>query len=257
MKRSACLLGVLLALEGRCQPATARGTVLDRVRAASARYLGVPYARDPLGEGHGVDPDPLYDRRRVDCVTFVEQALAEALAPEPAAVLPTLLRLRYHEGKVAFTRRNHHFVADWLPHNAAIVTDVTDALGRDRVRRMTKRIDRAALFAAAGQPRGGPAGRDALPAPEERSTSYIPRAAVDAVLGRVPEVAVVIFVQDRPGIFAAHTGFLLRDRRGVTLRHASQRHRKVVDEPLRDYLTRAPARIVGIKVLALKGGARR
>jgi hypothetical protein len=201
----------------------------DRVRAASARYLGTPYARDPLGEGCGPDADPLYDRRRVDCVTFVEQALAEALAPCPDAVLPTLLRIRYHQGRVAYACRNHHFVADWLPHNAWLVRDVTEAVGGARVRRMTKRIDQKVL-----------------------TTGYVPRAEVPAVLSRLPDVAIAVLVQNRPGIFAAHTGFLLRDGNAITLRHASQHRGKVVDEPLCDYLQRAPARIVGLKVLALR-----
>jgi hypothetical protein len=246
------LIGALLTL---CAGAElgARGRLSERVRAASVRYLGTPYVRDPLGEGLGVDPDPLYDRRRVDCVTFVEQALAEALAPRPAEVLPTLLRLRYREGHVAFTGRNHHFVADWLPHNAWLVTDLTNALGSPHVRRMTKRIDRAALFASAGvKPGGRPAGEAAAPPPEERSTTYIPRDKAPALLARLPDVSIAVFVQDRPGIFAAHTGFLIRGGHTVTLRHASQRQKRVVDEPLLDYLKRAPKRIVGLKVLGLK-----
>jgi D-alanyl-D-alanine carboxypeptidase/D-alanyl-D-alanine-endopeptidase (penicillin-binding protein 4) len=216
--------------------------------AASARYLGIPYASDPLGEAAGVDPDPLYNRRRVDCVTFVEQALAEALAPGPSAVLPTLQRLRYRGGEVAFTRRNHHFVADWIPNNAWIVADITDRVGGSTVRRMTKRIDRAALFRARGESGG------ILPLPEEKTTTYIPRQEAPAVLSRLPALAIVVFVQDRPGIFAAHTGFLLR-KQAVVLRHASQRRRRVMDEPLKAYLARAPARIVGIKVLALRAAS--
>jgi hypothetical protein len=219
-----------------------------RVTAVSGRYLGTPYVLDPLGEGmgNGPDPDPLIDRQHVDCVTFVEQVLAEAVAPGPEAVLPTLLRLRYRDGHVGIGWRNHFFVADWVVNNRWLVEDVTQAVGGRSVRRMRKTIDRASLLRARGAPSDV-----CRVAAEQLTMTYIPRAAVPTTLERMPPVAIAVFISGRPGICAAHTGILLTRDGHCLLRHASQRRRQVIEEPLLQFLQHAPSRIVGLKVCAI------
>jgi hypothetical protein len=221
----------------------ALGRHIDQV---SASYLGSPYARDPLGEGPGArpDPDPLFRRDRVDCVTFVEQVLAEAMARASQDHLALLTRLRYRGGVVGFATRNHYMVSDWLRHNRWCVADVTSIVGEGGTRQMAKIIDRAAFFRRRGAP------EEAARAPVERSvTSYVPRAGIATALDRFPDVALLIWVQDRPGIIAAHCGFAIRREDGVLFfRHASERRGRVLEEPLLAYLRAAPRRIVGVKV---------
>lgn len=217
-----------------------------RIVAISARYRGTPYRRDPLGEGPTgrVDRDPLICTTGVDCQTYVEQVLAEALANRSEAVLPWLTRIRYRNGIVGFGTRNHYMVADWLPHNGWLIRDRTGEIAGGRARRMVKVIDRAAFFRAHGAPELG----RGIP-PEREQTLYLPRAAISAVAARIPQGAVLIWVQNRPGIIAAHCGFAIRDARGALLfRHASELRGRVLDEPLLAYARRAPARIVGLKV---------
>src|SRR5207249_1589617 len=68
----------------RPDPALLRDAVdlARRIAVVSARYLGTSYVRDPLGEGPGATPDSdrLFCRTGVDCQTYVEQVLAEAVA---------------------------------------------------------------------------------------------------------------------------------------------------------------------------------
>src|SRR5438067_7878378 len=91
-------------------PHRAPAGLAARLEAVSRRHLGTPYRLDPLGEGPGgaVDRDPLYTWRCADCVTFVEECLAEALAPAAAGVPDMLRRIRYRDGRVAFESRNHY-----------------------------------------------------------------------------------------------------------------------------------------------------
>lgn len=217
-----------------------------RIVVVSARYLGTPYRLDPLGEGPSAapDPDPLVCHTAVDCQTFVEQVLAEAIASRPSDMLPLLTRIRYRDGVIGFGTRNHYMVTDWLPRNRWCLRDVTGLLGVKKVRAMEKVIDRGAFFRARGAPE---LARHA--APERSRSLYIPRGAVQGMMQQIPNGAVLILVQDRPGIIAAHCGLAVRQGNGALLfRHASQRRRRVVDEPLTEYLRRAPARIVGLKV---------
>jgi hypothetical protein len=220
-----------------------------RIERVSRSYLGTSYRLDPLGEGASgeVDRDPLFDRGRVDCLTFVEQVLAESTAERPADLLPQLQRIRYRDGIVGFRTRNHFTVTDWLPHNRWVVRDVTETLGRSRTRRMVKVIDHAAFLRSRGC---DPAG-----ARKERSeTNYIPREAVPAIEERIPTASIAILVQRRPGIIAAHCGWLLRPAgKPLILRHASSLRGRVVDEPFLVFLRRQPRNIVGVKLCVVRG----
>ena len=227
-------------------PASSTAVLAQRIVAISARYRGTPYRRDPLGEGPTgtVDRDPLISTTGVDCQTYVEQVLAEAISARRDDVLPWLTRIRYRDGVIGFGSRNHYMVSDWLPHNRWLVRDRTEQLGGKYTLRMEKLIDRAAFFRAHGAPE---LGRGI--APERSRTTYIPRAALPVVAGRIPNAAVLIWVQDRPGIIAAHCGFAIRGADGVLLfRHASERRGHVLDEQLLAYARRAPGHILGLKV---------
>jgi N-acetylmuramoyl-L-alanine amidase-like len=218
-----------------------------RLEAVSRRHLGTRYRLDPLGEGPQgtVDQDPLWTWDAVDCVTYVEQCLAEALAPQAKAGQDLLRRIRYRDGVVSFETRNHYMLADWLPHNRALVEDVTGRVGGSACRQIEKSIDRAALLRArGGDPRAGGA-------PERLSVRYLPRAAVAAHLGRIPDGSLLILVSSRPGIDAAHVGFVFARGPDRIFRHASQRRGRVFEEPLTRFLAGAPQHMIGIKVCAI------
>jgi hypothetical protein len=109
---------------------------------------------------------------------------------------------------------------------------------------MDKVIDRAAFFRSRGVPELG----RGIPA-EHGRTLYIPRPALPRVVSGIPNGALIIWVQNRPGIMAAHCGFAIRrPDGGLTFRHASELRGRVLDEPLLEYARRAPSRFVGLKV---------
>jgi len=107
---------------------------------------------------------------------------------------------------------------------------------------MSKVIDRARFFR-----RYDLAHRGGYFAPERVDTPYIPLSQAAGL--EYPDGSIVVFVQRRPGIVAAHCGFLFV-RNGVTyLRHASQTRHAVIQEPLSNFIQRAPAYMIGLKVL--------
>src|SRR5207237_5032100 len=83
-------------------------------------------------------------------------------------------------------------------------------------------------------------------APERVDTPYIPLSQSAGL--QYPDGSIVVFVQRRPGIVAAHCGFLFVRGGIATLRHASQTRHAVIQEPLANFLQRAPAYILGLQV---------
>ncbi len=196
----------------------------------SARHFGVPYGHDPR-----VRP------RRLDCQTYVEHVMAEALSPAPELFSHTLNRIRYRGGVVKMEERLVYPIPDWL-ESPWPARDATDELAAGAVGQMSKVIDRARHFR-----RPQLAHRGGYFIRQRVDTSYIPRATAGD--RHNPDGSIAIFVQQRAGIVAAHCGFLFVRNGATVLRHASQTRWAVIQEPLRAYLQRAPEHVVGLKVL--------
>ncbi len=86
----------------------------------SLRMLGQPFR---LGAHR-------YDLAESDCVTFVERALALALASDWQCYCKLLERLRHKDGEIDFLDRNFFTLTQWVPNNAWLLVDVTVALGQ-------------------------------------------------------------------------------------------------------------------------------
>jgi len=259
------LLAGLLAVAacGRAAPArspwsdaaarvTATGLV-DRFVEATAALLRTPYEDGPLGEGEGAvpDADPRCDFDRVDCVTFLEQALALALGSgTDAAYLDTLDRIRYRNGHVDFADRNHYMVTDWIPANAWLLEDVTATLAPGRTASVTRTIDRAAFLQ----------GHDVAPRPgaddpRELELAYLPTGALPAADAAIRPGDLVFWVGRADAIFVVHTGLAVRAADGTLLfRHGSSAAGRVLDEPFADYAQRATFAL-GFLVLRLRDDA--
>ncbi|MBI3911745.1 MAG: DUF1460 domain-containing protein [Armatimonadetes bacterium] len=216
---------------------------LERI---TRRYLGTRYLRDALGEQQGPDPDPVFRRDGVDCQTFVEQTLAEALATTPAEVRCTLIRLRYHGGKVRLDRRFHYCLPEWLD-NPWPVRDMTRAIAGRRVQQLRVTIQRERFLRRRGC---SPEVARQYP-PLSVRTHYIPSTSVPWLQRRLPDGGIAVFILRVPKAFgmAGHMGWLFRRGNHVILRHASQRQGRVVDESLLGFLRRGQHRFRGLVVL--------
>jgi hypothetical protein len=234
-----------------------RGAPLaERVLALSARFLGTPYVHSPLGEGEGPDPDPLFRDDAVDCLTFVEQSLALALAERPGDVGPLLARLRY-DGEVRYADRNHLMEAQWLPANVrrGFLRDVTRQVGGAATVRTEKVLTRASW--ASGSSR-------ALALPPERQLrgrfplEVLPLEALQGRLDVLPVGSILLVVREERAFKATrvtHLGFVVRKEGRTFLRHASRDpFQRVVDEDLARFLGRnsryARWPVVGVSVFA-------
>ena len=91
--------------------------VAVRLESVSRLFLGAPYLGDPLGEGREgkYDQDPLARFDGFDCTTFVETMMALAGAKDSAHFEHRQNAIRYQNGVVDFTARNHFPSLDWIP----------------------------------------------------------------------------------------------------------------------------------------------
>lgn len=213
-------------------------TLRERLLSATDGFLGTTYVLSPLGEGEGRDADPLLRYDAVDCVTMVEQALALSLAT-PETLVERLTRLRY-DGAPSWENRLHIMESQWLPENVrrGLLKDVTREYGGEATRRVVKTLTPATWAEKSGK---------GLALPPEKQTigSYafdlIPAEVAAEKLKRAPAgLLVVVFRADRPWVVTrvSHVGVLVQSEKGPMLRHASRSFKKVVDEPLKRYLTR-------------------
>ncbi len=229
-----------------------------RLLAASARFLGTPYGLSPLGEGTGFDADPRLRWDRVDCVTFVEESLALALAHRPEEVLPRLDAIRYRDGRVGYETRNHLMEADWLPANAraGFARDVTLALGGADAVSAEKVLGEASWQSPEARAL-------ALPASVHATGHYgfglLPLPHVGAHAGQFPSGTLLLVVrEDSPSRVTrvSHLGLVVQDGGHTYLRHAtSVGQRAVVDEELGHFLARQASlgwKLVGISLWQLQ-----
>lgn len=194
----------------------------ERMAAVSEPMLGAPYRSDPLGEGTGRDPDPPARYEVWDCLTFVEEVLALALAGDPAHAAAVRRDLRYGGHPAEYRYRHHFMELQWLPQAATRgwLTEITRDLGaavqmRREVHAGTWRgWRRRALFALTDEE---------LPVGEMRLDVLPPEVAL-AHLAEIPAGALVLTVRsDRPGVpmWTTHLGFTL-PKVPPTVRHATK-----------------------------------
>lgn len=214
----------------------------ERLLRVSERFLGTPYVHSPLGEGSGVDPDPTFRLDAVDCLTFVEQALAMSLAHSESQVLELLERIRYASSPT-YEDRNHLMEAQWLPNNQrkGFLVDVTRRYGGADTVRVRKTLtplswsSRSSLalgLPRTHQPRG------------TYSLDMIPLERVMAHARRVPSGTILLVLREDLPLKATrvtHLGFVVQKGKRTWLRHARRGvdgNGRVVDEDLETFLAR-------------------
>lgn len=186
-----------------------------------AKYLGAQYVRDPLGEGAGIDSDPLIRFDAFDCTTFVETALADGSAEK-------LNQIRYRNGNIDFINRNHFIETDWI--DSGMFNNVSAQYAPVATRTIT--IDKQNWFKKNHN-------IDTKLKKQTVNLEYIPYEHAQNIKTSKPMI--VLFI-NAPGkirqkigtdLAVRHMGFLLPDGR---LRHASKSHGQVVDVDFRQYV---------------------
>ncbi len=211
----------------------------ERMAAISKPLLDLDYGLDKNGEGIAPDEDPPARYDIFDCVTFLEEILGLAMAADPLSAPMVRNALRYEDGVVDYTRRNHIWLQQWIPNNiaAGLVEDITSKVGQTHLvrKKITMRIWERWRGSRHFQMdlKLLPVGSFSLP--------VLSLDAAQANLSRIPDGAIVVVVRKprahRP-IIVSHVGFVLPREGGPTMmRHATKLGGgRVRDHDLRWYL---------------------
>jgi PBP4 family serine-type D-alanyl-D-alanine carboxypeptidase len=222
----------------------------DRLRYFSRALEGSPYFLGPTGEGrHGdVDPLPIADLSRMDCVTYIENVVGLARSRNASDFVPAILPFRYHGDSVRYESRNHYFAGEWLANNP-----------RDfRVLRLPgdttvpKALYRGKLLAAKGIS-GGSLLSELHYLPYEKALRLARNWNAENLGSAAPlreGLLGIAFMTHIEGLDATHTGFV--DGRGTVnggrpvLRHAGQLRGRVVEQDFAEYLESRRGKCAGV-----------
>lgn len=183
----------------------------------SSSLIGCPYEAHGL-VGSAAEPEIFTaSLDGFDCVTYVETVLALARACDPGTFADELRRIRYDDGRVEWSRRNH-YMTDWVRRNARAGLVRPVAAGALATRR------EKLLNAVPG-----------LPA-RKASFTCVPKARFRAFEPRLRNGDILLFCSTKGGLDVFHCGLLVRKDESWKLRHASRSAGLVVEADLAAFL---------------------
>ncbi|MDX2346941.1 MAG: DUF1460 domain-containing protein [Legionella sp.] len=249
-----------------------------RLNQISRYFLNKPFQYNALGEGPHADYDqgPLYRTDIFDCETYVDTVVAIALSPNFDAFTKCIQCIRYQDGHVSFTTRNHFTSLDWNPNNQKtgvfkdITQDLVDPNHQSIAKISTTFINKPNWYAKLSRT------RIRLPdaSAEEKTKQfealkqagknlkaatvdipYIPLTALFddkgranyALFNQIPNGAILEIIrpnwnlEEQIGtrLDVSHMGFVFRKNGELRFRHASLQEKKISDMSLINYLKKA------------------
>jgi hypothetical protein len=191
--------------------------IRERIDQISRHFIGRPYFSNPLGGGPGEKESFSSSLEGFDCVTYIEAALALALSKNEEEFTSTLRMIRYANGKVEWSRRNHYMV-DWIKENEArgFIIDITHGSGAVEKTRLLNVVS-------------------GLPAKTAVFFCY-PKRIWKSVADKIETGDIVIFASVKKHLDVFHTGFLIRRNGEILLRHATRKLGAVVDQKIEEFL---------------------
>lgn len=247
-------------------------TSLNELHAVDARidflsqlFLGKPYIANPQGEGVHADFDsaPLFRFDGFDCVTYVNNVLAIALAHDLKSFQEKLIRINYYESIARYENRFHFMSLDWNPSNQKnkIIRDVTCEIMDEKKNLLCilaeGEIDKPNWFLKKSE--SEQAERAALLQQyakqfekEKARIYYLPlnklfdehKNPIDFIFKQIPHASIIEIVRPNwdlkekigTNLHVSHLGFGIRKENALFFRHASSEQKCVVEIPLSDYL---------------------
>ncbi|MCX7958093.1 MAG: DUF1460 domain-containing protein [Deltaproteobacteria bacterium] len=206
-----------------------------KIEIISSAFLNTPFKESSIGEGDGIDPDPLINLEFMDCVTFIEYIIAFVNSENIKDFEKHILNLRYKDGRADFYQRLHLPDFQWFPKalNNKYLVDITDIVGSKYVKQFNKTLYKDFYIGYHKVDKSNLVSREAV-------IRYIPREDIENIYSRIPEYSVIRILRKdshRPYV-TTHMGIVIKKGNKKYLRHSSRHFGgKVTDTPLNAYFS--------------------
>ncbi|MGD0232655.1 MAG: N-acetylmuramoyl-L-alanine amidase-like domain-containing protein [Syntrophorhabdales bacterium] len=219
-------------IERMLQAASAMADISARIDFISRHFLGVRYRESTLIGSPDIPEVLVINLQAVDCFTYLDYVESMRFSHSFEEFRHHLRMVRYRSGRVSYGERNHFFT-DWAASSR--VYDVTDRIGREKARGVTKILNRKG---------DGTCFLPTIP-PVKRKIVFVPTSVIDEQMFATLETGDYVGIYtETDGLDVSHVGIAVRGERRVLLRHASSIGKKVIDQDLKRYVSGKPGIIV-------------
>jgi hypothetical protein len=193
-------------------------SIAERIDVLSHRFLGYPYLTNPL-IGSADTPEVFTaSLEAFDCVTYIETMIALAHASEFDDFSDALRRIRYRNGRIDWSSRNHYSTG-WIRSN------LREGILQSISLRMVPTIAKERVLNVV----------NGLPARRIRM-KWVPKAAFSRVEPHLKTGDLIFFVSTRKNLDVFHAGIIVRFGSRLLMRHASRSQGGVVEQELWKFL---------------------
>ncbi|MBN1903157.1 DUF1460 domain-containing protein [Candidatus Sumerlaeota bacterium] len=177
----------------------------ERVVHYARKAIDQPYQIYLLGEFpfEIYDDDPLFMLEKSDCMVFTEHIYAMALAKDWPQFFSLLQRIRYKNGEISTTMRNHTSVPEWVDNNSWLVRDINEEIAPDLTKPFKFELDpNRSLISGYGLNPGLPK--------IKVDKSYIPIENIPQVASQLKNGDYVCVIRGftESGVWSGHVGFI-------------------------------------------------
>jgi hypothetical protein len=189
-----------------------------RIDVLSRYFLGSAYKADPLIGSTDTAEVFSASLDGFDCVTYIETVLALARSSNADDFIEWLRKIRYEQGRIQWKRRNHYMTL-WIRNNIreGIIKRVsTSAIPMQSRERVLNTVPGLAL--------------------RRTRLKCVPKAGVSRLTAHLQSGDLIFFVSTRKNLDVFHAGIIVRDGKGLLMRHASRSQGLVVEQVLSEFL---------------------
>jgi hypothetical protein len=190
----------------------------NRVDFLSRHFLGYSYKPNPLIGSADTAEVFTVSLDGFDCVTYLETIVALARATNVDGFIEWLRKIRYEQGRIKWERRNHYMTL-WIRNNlregilAAVSMPAVPMISRERVLNVVPGL-----------------------AAQRTRVKCVPKPAVPRLATYLESGDLIFFVSARKNLDVFHAGIIVRDGKGMRMRHASRSQGLVVEQELSEFL---------------------
>lgn len=212
---------------------TSNNNQTEKIKNISNEFLNTPYKANTMIGSIDKKEELVIDLGGVDCFTFVDYIQALKHSNSFDTFKSNLINLRYQNGKIEYTKRNHFFF-DWIIYNN--FENITSSLSSK-----AKQVIKTLNLSKQNKPflKGIKTKR--------RVIEYIDSKDLNSeIINKLHTGDYIGIYTDIQGLDVTHVGLFINKNGKAYFRHASsnKKYLKVVDTPFESYIKNTPGFIV-------------